>query len=113
MLRMLPPHPDLLILLQSLGDHGCQSDGIHLGLKGIGAAGQNGGNFGASEDTAVLDTGYHVNDGLVNQIARMDIREKQHAIKVQIAEIEARGKSNSHRIDEMAEVINRLQERRD
>lgn len=42
-----------------------------------------------------------------------DIREKQHAIKVQIAEIEAQGKSNSHRIDEMAEVINRLQERRD
>ena len=54
-----------------------QSQGIHLYFLGIGTAGQYHGSLGAGHDIAVLAV-HKMGQGLVDQVARMDIREEDH-----------------------------------
>ena len=41
-----------------------------------------------------------------------DMKERHNELKIRMAEIDQRGKSNTHRIDELADTVNRMHERR-
>src|SRR5699024_4610964 len=65
-----------LFLVQAGGHNGGQRDGVDLGLEGVGAAGQDGGNLGAGQDAAVLALG-GVDQRLVDEVAGLDVGEQQ------------------------------------